>query len=67
MLYEKDLEAVAMREQAKKHLEKYKKIEKGFDLHECRINSKTIVYCKNKENIDKYKRKEKESIVCLTD
>lgn len=56
-----------MRECARALLEEYKKIEKKSKLHEVRLNKNTVVYCKNKDQIEKYKRKEKESIVCRTE
>lgn len=53
-----------MREHARELLEEYKKIEKKSKLHEVRLNKNTVVYCKNKDQIEKYQRKEKENIVC---
>ena len=67
MLYEQNLENNEMRERAQKLLTEYKRIENKTKLHECRINKNTVVYCKDKSNIDKYKRKEKETIVCRMD
>lgn len=67
MLYDQNLEYAQMREHARELLEEYKKIEKKSKLHEVRLNKNTVVYCKNKDQIEKYKRKEKESIVCRTE
>jgi hypothetical protein len=41
---------------AKKNLEKMKKYEQSIKLHEARIDDKTIVYCKNEDRIEKYKK-----------
>ncbi len=35
-------------------LEKFKKKEKNIKFHTKRINSKTIVFCKNKERISEF-------------
>lgn len=67
MLYDQNLEYAQMREHAHELLEEYKKIEKKSKLHEVRLNKNTVVYCKNKDQIEKYQRKEKESIVCRTE
>lgn len=67
MLYDQNLENSQLREHAKELLEEYKKVEKKSKLHEVRLNKNTVVYCKNKDQIEKYKRKEKESIVCRTE
>lgn len=67
MIYERNLESYEHSKKAKKVLDGLKEIEEQTALHECRINSKTVVYCKNKNNIDKYKLKQKREIVCLTD
>lgn len=64
MLYDQNLEYAQMREHARELLEEYKKIEKKSKLHEVRLNKNTVVYCKNKDQIEKYQRKEKETIVC---
>lgn len=67
MLYDQNLENAKMREYARGLLEEYKRVEKKTKLHEFRLNKNTIVYCKDKANFEKYKRKEKETIVCRTD
>lgn len=67
MLYDQNLEYAQMREHARELLEEYKKIEKKSKLHEVRLNKNTVVYCKNKDQIEKYKKKEKETIVCRTE
>lgn len=67
MLYDQNLEYAELRERAKKMLEEYKKVEKKSKLHEVRLNKNTVVYCKNKDQIEKYQRKEKETIVCRTE
>ena len=41
---------------AQKALEKMKKYEKSIKLHEVRIDDKTIVYCKNEDRIEQYKK-----------
>ena len=41
---------------AKKALEKMKKYEQSIKLHEARIDDKTIVYCKNEDRIEQYKK-----------
>lgn len=41
---------------AQKVLEKMKKYEQSIKLHEARIDDKTIVYCKNEDRIEQYKR-----------
>lgn len=64
MLYDQNLENAKMREHAKELLEEYKKAERKYKLHEVRVNKNTVVYCKKKDQIEKYKRKEKENIVC---
>lgn len=40
----------------KKNLEKMKKYEQSIKLHEARIDDKTIVYCKNEDRIEQYKK-----------
>lgn len=67
MLYDQNLEYAQMREHARKLLEEYKKIEKKFKLHEVRLNKNTVVYCKKKDQIEKYKKKEKETLVFRTE
>lgn len=67
MLYDQNLENSQLREHAKELLEEYKKVEKKSKLHKVRLNKNKVVYCKNKDQIEKYKRKEKESIVCRTE
>lgn len=64
MLYDQNLENAKMRERAKELLEECKKAERKYKLHEVRLNKNTVVYCKNEDQIEKYKRKEKETIVC---
>lgn len=44
------------RTRAEKTLEKMKKYEKSIKLHEARIDSRTIVYCKNEDRIEQYKK-----------
>lgn len=67
MLYDQNLENAKMRERAKELLEEYKKVEKKCKLHEVRLNKNTVVFCKKKDQIEKYKRKEKESLVFRTE
>lgn len=67
MLYDQNLENAKMREYAQGCLKEYKKIEENTEMHKFRLNKNTIVYCKDKSNFEKYKRKEKETIVCRTD
>ena len=43
-------------DKAKKALEKMKKYEQSIKLHEARIDDKTIVYCKNEDRIEQYKK-----------
>ena len=57
MLYDQNLEYSEQRERAKKMLEECKKEEKKYNLHEVRLNKNTVVYCKNEDQIEKYKRK----------
>lgn len=67
MLYDQNPGNSQLREHAKELLEEYKKVEKKSKLHEVRLNKNTVVYCKNKDQIEKYQRKEKETIVCRTE
>lgn len=67
MLYDQNLENNKMLERAQNLLQEYKQVEKEIKLHEYRLNSRTIVYCKDKSNFEKYKRKEKEKMVCRMD
>ena len=67
MLYDQNLENAKMRERAKELLDECKKAERKYKLHEVRLNKNTVVYCKNKDQLEKYKRKEKETIVCRTE
>lgn len=67
MLYDQNLEYAQMRECARELLKEYKKIEKKSKLHEVRLNKNTVVYCKNKDQIEKYKKKEKETLVFRTE
>ena len=57
MLYDQNLEYSEQRERAKKMLEECKKEEEKYNLHEVRLNKNTVVYCKNEDQIEKYKRK----------
>jgi hypothetical protein len=41
---------------AKDLLEKMKKYEQTVKMHEVRIDDKTIVYCKNEDRIEQYKK-----------
>lgn len=65
MIYERNLENYENSKKAREVLEHCKEIENKMNLHECRINKRTIVCCKNKNNIERYKLKEKKEIVCL--
>lgn len=47
---------VANREKALIALEKMKKYEKSIKLHEVKIDSRTMVYCKNEDRIEQYKK-----------
>ena len=67
MLYDQNLEYSEQRECAKKMLEEYKKVEKKTKLHSIRLNKNTVVYCKNEDQIEKYKKKEKETLVFRTE
>ena len=67
MMYYQNLEYAAQREYAKQILEEYKKVEKKSKLHKVRLNKNTVVYCKNKDQIEKYKKKEKETLVFRTE
>ena len=67
MLYDQNLENAKMRERAKELLDECKKAERKYKLHEVRLNKNTVVYCKKKDQIEKYKKKEKETIVCRTE
>ena len=67
MLYDQNLENAKMREHAQELLEEYKKVEGNTKMYEMRLNKNTVVYCKDKTNFNKYKRKEKEAIVCRID
>ena len=66
-MYYQNLEYAAQREYAKQILEEYKKVEKKSKLHKVRLNKNTVVYCKNKDQIEKYKKKEKETLVFRTE
>lgn len=50
-------EQMVEQERASKALESLKKIESKTELHTKRIDSKTIVSCKRKENIELYEEK----------
>ena len=67
MLYDQNLEYSEQREKAKHLLQKYKEVEKKTKLHSIRLNKNTVVYCKNEDQLEKYQRKEKETIVCRTE
>ena len=41
---------------AENALEKMKKYEQSIKLHEARIDDKTVVYCKNEDRIEQYKK-----------
>lgn len=56
-----------IREQAKDLLIKYKLAEQKLKFHKLKLNEKTTVYCKNEKDLLKYKLKEKEDKVCLSD
>lgn len=60
-----DVDEVELGNRAERLLEQYKKIEKKTKFHTARINSKTIVCCKRKENIELYKSKENNPIIYL--
>ena len=44
------------KDKAEKVLDKFKKYEQSIKLHEARIDDKTIVYCKNEDRIEQYKK-----------
>ena len=67
MLYDQNLENAKMRERAKELLDECKKAERKYKLHEVRLNKNTVVYCKKKDQIEKYKKKEKETLVFRTE
>lgn len=67
MLYDQNLEYAAQREYAKQILDKYKEVENKTTFHSMRLNKNTVVYCKNEDQLEKYQRKEKETIVCRTE
>lgn len=53
-----DLDEVELRNRAEIFLKQCKDIERKTKFHIVRINNKTLVCCKRKENIDLYKQKE---------
>lgn len=63
-MYDQNLEYSEQREKAKNLLQKYKEVEKKTKLHSIRLNKNTVVCCKNEDQLEKYQRKEKETIVC---
>lgn len=54
MLYE---EKITTRSQAQKMLERMKEIENDTKLYRFNLDDKTTLYCKNKERIKDYKKK----------
>lgn len=64
MLYDQNLEYAQLREHARELLKEYKKVEKKTKFYKVKLNKNTVVYCKNEDQIEKYKRKERETIVC---
>lgn len=54
-MYVHNSELYEIKKKDKKALIGMKEIEKDIDFHSEKINKNTIVYCKNKENIEKYK------------
>lgn len=64
MLYEQNLEKSEQRERARQILEEYKRIEKGIKFHKMKLNSNTVVYCKNQDQLERYILKQKKGLVC---
>lgn len=49
-----NVDEVELRDRAARLLQKYKEAEKKIIFHKEKLNKNTIVYCKNKENIEIY-------------
>lgn len=64
MLYEQHLEKSEQRERARQVLEEYKRIEKETKLHKIQLNRNTVVYCKNRDQLERYILKQKKGLVC---
>lgn len=66
MLNDLESDKYEYKKHAQRLLEKYKEIEKNTELHKMRLDDKTVVYCKDTSNFDRYRRKLKENIICRT-
>lgn len=54
-----NLDETELRDRAQKLLANYKKAERKTKFYSERINKNTVVFCKNKENIEKYREQSK--------
>lgn len=62
-----DNEDIELKNRAGKILADYKKAEKKIKFHSAKIGKNTVVFCKNKENIEKYKNQYKTSKITFLD
>lgn len=54
-----NLDETELRDRAQKLLANYKKAERKTKFYSERINKNTVAFCKNKENIEKYREQSK--------
>ena len=50
------IDEVNEKNNAQKALEKMKKYEKSITMHRLQLNDRTVVYCKNEDRIEQYKK-----------
>jgi hypothetical protein len=50
------IDEVNEKSNALKALEKMKKYEKTITMHRLQLNDRTVVYCKNEDRIEQYKK-----------
>lgn len=50
------IDEVQEKSKAQETLEKMKEYEKSITMHRLQLNDRTVVYCKNKDRIEQYKK-----------
>lgn len=50
------IDEIKEKQRAKKNLERMKEYEKTITMHRLQLNDRTVVYCKNEDRIEQYKK-----------
>ena len=50
------IDEIREKQRAKSNLERMKEYEKTITMHRLQLNDRTVVYCKNEEKLEQYKK-----------